>query len=107
MRVVTRVPGAAAEARWPLFYRRPRGDQVLVIPDGPKATVRIAIHAEHCRLLLRWGRRTSVLRTVAWLLALAVALFAGYPVAGPGALDIAALLHRHLMQWAPVCRAGG
>ncbi len=37
--------------------------------------------------------------------ALAVALLAGYPVAGPGARGIAALFHGDLMQRAPICRA--
>src|SRR5439155_22847531 len=87
------------------------GHEVLVIPDRPKATVRIAIHAEHRCLLLRLGRRTRVLRTVVWLLAFAVALLTGEPVAPPRAFGIAALLHSHLMHVAegrrPVgcCRA--
>src|SRR5215471_6424287 len=42
-----------------------------------------------------------------FVFALAGALFAGHPVAVPGALGIAALFHRHLMQRAPVCRTGG
>ena len=40
------------------FFVDDHGHEVLVIPDRPKATVRIAIHAEHHRLLLRLGRRT-------------------------------------------------
>src|SRR5439155_452497 len=73
------------------FFVYDHGHQVLVIPDCPKATVWIAIHAEHRYLPLRRGRRTEVLRVVARLHTLAVALFAGQPVAGPRALGIAAL----------------
>src|SRR5439155_995195 len=54
--------------------------------------------AEHCRLLLRLGRRTPVLRPVARLLALAVALLAGDPMRPPRATRIAARLHGHLVQ---------
>ena len=47
------------------FLVHDHSHEILVIPDGPQATLRIVVHAELRRLLLRVGRRATALRAVA------------------------------------------
>src|SRR5262249_29727040 len=87
------------------FFVHDHGHKVLAIPNGPKATVWVTIHAKHGWSPPQVRAEDARPPHGCTVLGLAGALFAGHPVAVSGALRIPALFHGALVQRAPVCRA--